>query len=173
MVFPSRRGCQLPYQLTLFTMIPSIIQTLPHLIQTGKAIVCKMICSVIAQYGCLFLFPCDRWSPENKSNMNPYAFMPFGMGPRNCVGMRFAMEEIKLTLCTIIKQFRFFPVEETPVGENFIYLFLFPPELTLAYFLLETYFFRKKLNLRTALTLFYSPWMLSLASRFANEVNTY
>jgi len=40
--------------------------------------------------------------------------MPFGMGPRNCVAMRFAQEEVKLVLCTLIKQFRFFPVEETP-----------------------------------------------------------
>ncbi len=56
-----------------------------------------------------------RWSPENKANLNPYAFMSFGMGPRNCVGMRFAMEEMKIALCTIVKQFRFFCVEETPV----------------------------------------------------------
>lgn len=44
--------------------------------------------------------------------------MPFGMGPRNCVGMRFAMEEIKLALCTILKHYRFFSVPETPVSLN-------------------------------------------------------
>jgi len=57
-----------------------------------------------------------RWAPENKSKMNPNAWMPFGMGPRNCVGMRFALEEAKLALAVLIKQFRFFPVEETPVS---------------------------------------------------------
>ena len=56
-----------------------------------------------------------RWSPENKPKLNPYAYMPFGMGPRNCVGMRFAMEEMKIALSTVLKQFRFFPVEETLV----------------------------------------------------------
>ena len=61
-----------------------------------------------------------RWSNENKANMNPNAYMPFGMGPRNCVGMRFAMEEIKIALCTIVKNFRFFPVAETPVTWTFI-----------------------------------------------------
>ena len=38
------------------------------------------------------------------------------MGPRNCVAMRFAQEEVKLVLGAFIKQFRFFPVEETPVS---------------------------------------------------------
>lgn len=57
----------------------------------------------------------ERWTPENKSKLNPNAWMPFGMGPRNCVGMRFALEEAKMALAVLVKKFRFFPVEETPV----------------------------------------------------------
>ena len=64
----------------------------------------------------IFVWFLYRWSAENKANLDPYAFMPFGMGPRNCVAMRFAQEEVKLVLCLFIKQFRFFPVEETPVS---------------------------------------------------------
>nr|QST15044.1 CYP360A4 protein [Diaphanosoma celebensis] len=59
-------------------------------------------------------FDPDRWAPENRPNLNPNAFLPFGMGPRNCVGMRFAMEELKIALCTIVMKLRFYPVEETP-----------------------------------------------------------
>jgi cytochrome P450 family 3 subfamily A len=52
---------------------------------------------------------------ENKTNYSPYSFMAFGSGPRNCVGMRFAMEELKIAISALVRQFRFFPVEETPV----------------------------------------------------------
>jgi hypothetical protein len=34
--------------------------------------------------------------------------------------MRFAMEELKIALCSIVKKLRFYPVEETPVRSNFI-----------------------------------------------------
>lgn len=57
-----------------------------------------------------------RWNHENKDKRNPYAFLPFGVGPRNCIGMRFAMEELKMTLCSLVKTLRFFPIDETPVG---------------------------------------------------------
>ena len=75
------------------------------------------------------MFNCEtithRWNPENKANMDPYAFMPFGMGPRNCIANRFAQEEVKMVLCTLIKQFRFFPVEETPVRISSFNLYFF------------------------------------------------
>ncbi|KAI9562843.1 hypothetical protein GHT06_010298 [Daphnia sinensis] len=60
-------------------------------------------------------FDPDRWSPENKAKRSPYTFMAFGLGPRNCVGMRFAMEEMKIAIATMIQKFRFFPVKETPL----------------------------------------------------------
>ena len=59
---------------------------------------------------------CGRWAPENKHKLNPYAYTPFGLGPRNCVGMRFAMEELKLALCSIVSRFEFSRSKDTPVG---------------------------------------------------------
>nr|CAH0100563.1 unnamed protein product [Daphnia galeata] len=59
-------------------------------------------------------FDPERWDQENKANRSPYSFMAFGSGPRNCVGMRFAMEELKVAISALVQQFRFFPVAETP-----------------------------------------------------------
>lgn len=56
----------------------------------------------------------ERFMPENKSQLVPYAYLPFGDGPRNCIGMRFAYQEIKLCLAHILRRYRFTPNEQTP-----------------------------------------------------------
>lgn len=74
-----------------------------------------------------------RWAPENKSKLNPNAWMPFGMGPRNCVGMRFALEEAKMALAVLVKQFRFFSVKETPVC-NYTILYYYISYIIISFF---------------------------------------
>ncbi|XP_063858470.1 cytochrome P450 3A41-like isoform X1 [Scylla paramamosain] len=44
----------------------------------------------------------DRFLPENKGNINSFAHMPFGMGPRNCLAMRFALMEAKVALAKLL-----------------------------------------------------------------------
>jgi PHYB activation tagged suppressor 1 len=41
------------------------------------------------------------------TNNNIAAFMPFGLGPRNCAGMNFAITETKLALSMILQRYSF------------------------------------------------------------------
>lgn len=55
----------------------------------------------------------SRFLPENKDNLHPYSFFPFGQGPRICIGMRFAMVSTKTAMIKIIKKFNFKLVDES------------------------------------------------------------
>lgn len=60
-------------------------------------------------------FKPERFLPENKDKLNPNAFLSFGAGNHNCVGMRFAKEVIHLSLAMVLKNFSFKPTADTKI----------------------------------------------------------
>ncbi|XP_056897785.1 cytochrome P450 3A40-like isoform X4 [Takifugu flavidus] len=60
-------------------------------------------------------FKPERFSKENKDNVDPYAYLPFGAGPRNCIGNRFALVSMKLVIAEILQHYSFVPCKETDI----------------------------------------------------------
>ncbi|XP_004391139.1 cytochrome P450 3A4-like [Trichechus manatus latirostris] len=57
----------------------------------------------------------ERFSKESKDNRDPYLYMPFGSGPRNCIGMRFALMTMKLAVVRTLQEFSVKPCKETQI----------------------------------------------------------
>lgn len=55
----------------------------------------------------------ERFSKENKEAIDPYIFLPFGAGPRNCIGMRFALLTLKMAVVVLLQRYSFRTCKET------------------------------------------------------------
>jgi cytochrome P450 len=65
-------------------------------------------------------FKPERFAPELRNSIDRFVYLPFGGGPRVCIGNNFAMLEMELILITLYREFRFrvkegFKVEEEPL----------------------------------------------------------
>jgi cytochrome P450 len=60
-------------------------------------------------------FDPDRFTPENESKLPRHAYLPFGGGPRVCIGNQFALIEGQLITATIAQKFYFELLSNTPI----------------------------------------------------------
>lgn len=54
-------------------------------------------------------FDPTRFDPIKGESRDKYQYLPFGAGPRVCVGANFAMMQAQIILATLIQKFRFLP----------------------------------------------------------------
>ena len=64
-------------------------------------------------------FDPERFMPENKDAIETGSFVPFVIGPRNCIGMRFAQLEAKMTLAELMCKYKFVKSKNTPEVTKF------------------------------------------------------
>ncbi|CAN9498748.1 unnamed protein product [Ophioblennius macclurei] len=57
----------------------------------------------------------ERFTPEAKAARHPFVYLPFGAGPRNCVGMRLAQLEMRMALVRLLRRFSIIACSETKV----------------------------------------------------------
>ncbi|XP_017481082.1 PREDICTED: cytochrome P450 9b2-like [Rhagoletis zephyria] len=49
----------------------------------------------------------ERFSDANKDNIKPFTYLPFGVGPRMCIGNRYALMQAKAMMYYLILDFKF------------------------------------------------------------------
>ncbi|KAK5644027.1 hypothetical protein RI129_007872 [Pyrocoelia pectoralis] len=63
-------------------------------------------------------FDPDRFSYGNKQNIKNYSHIPFGSGPRSCLGYRHAMVVVKLTITELLLNYELLPTNKTYVKNS-------------------------------------------------------
>lgn len=69
-----------------------------------------------------YRFEPERFELSKKSeNFNPFQYLPFSAGPRNCIGQKFAQLEIKTVVSKMVRNFEILPaLDELASKDGFV-----------------------------------------------------
>ncbi|KZC12094.1 putative cytochrome P450 4aa1 [Dufourea novaeangliae] len=99
--------------LRLYPSVPIIARILGEDVKIGKHVIpagCGIFMSPYSTHRLAHHFPDpeafkpERFSPENSEKRHPYSYLPFSAGPRNCIGYKFAMLEMKSMISAILRK---------------------------------------------------------------------
>lgn len=105
--------------LRLYPSVPLIGRTLGEDVKLGKYTLpegCNVFLAPYATHRLPDHFPDpevfnpDRFEPDKNEERHPYAYFPFSAGPRNCIGNKFAVIEMKTLVANILRKYHLSPV---------------------------------------------------------------
>ena len=75
-------------------------------------------------------FDPERFTPDTKAARHPMAYMPFGDGPRKCIGLNFALLLARVCLVRMLRSYSLVQCQQTPTVLTYHHesLFLRPKE---------------------------------------------
>ncbi|KAI9563273.1 hypothetical protein GHT06_010731 [Daphnia sinensis] len=108
--------CCIKETLRLYPSVPSLMRKLiqdveldGYTIPAGVTII--PIFYAIHHNPCIYpdpeAFKPERFFPENSNGRHPFAFIPFSAGPRNCLGQKYAMMELKVVFANLLRRVQF------------------------------------------------------------------
>ncbi|XP_057367277.1 cytochrome P450 4c3-like [Daphnia carinata] len=108
--------CCIKETLRLYPSVPAVMRCLTEDVDIGGYKLPAGVSVALMIYGMHHsplvypdpeAFKPDRFLPENSIGRHPYAFIPFSAGPRNCIGQKYGILEIKIVLANLMRRFRF------------------------------------------------------------------
>lgn len=107
--------CTIKETFRIYPPVPIISRTLKGDLEINKHTVpagttCFIVLNELHRDSTYFpnpeIFDPDRFLPENSVGRHPYAYVPFSAGSRNCIGQKFAMNELKTILSVVVRNFK-------------------------------------------------------------------